>query len=55
VDKVTYIFSSITSSDWHSSISVKIGEGRLGEKEGKKQERERKVKEDKAEDIDFNI
>jgi hypothetical protein len=55
VDKVTYIFFSITLLDWHSSISVKVGEGRLGEKGGEGQERERKVRENKAEDTDFNI
>jgi hypothetical protein len=34
---------------------VKVGEGRSGKKGGEGQERERKIREDKAEDTDFNI
>jgi hypothetical protein len=55
MDKVTYVFSCITLSDWHFSISVKVGEGKSGEKGGKKQKREKRVRENKAEDTDFNI
>jgi hypothetical protein len=34
---------------------VKVGERRSGEKGGERQKRERRVREDKVENIDFNI
>ena len=54
MDKVTYISSSIALLDWCSSISVKVGEGRLGEREGEKKGREKRIGENKVkEDTDF--
>ena len=54
MDKVTCISSSITLLDWCSSISVKVGEGRPGERGEKKKGREKRIEKDKVkEDIDF--
>jgi len=56
VDKVTYISSSITSLDRHSSISVKVGEGRLKESKGKGKEGKRRVEDNKVEkNTDINL
>ena len=48
MDKVTYISSSIALLDWCSLISIKVGEGRPGERRGKGKEREKKIKKDKV-------
>ena len=54
MDKVTCVSSSIILLDWCSSISVKVGEGRLGERGRERKEKERKIKKDKIEEnIDF--
>ena len=54
MDKVIYISSSIALLDWCSSISIKVGEGRLGEREEEKKGKEKKIKKDKIEkDTDF--
>ena len=48
MDKVICVSSSIALLDWCSSISVKVGEGRLGER-GEEKGKERRIGEDKVE------